>query len=1207
MAVSLDVPDREAPSPLLVPPPDRAMDDPVSRKSPGAAGVKGLPMRTRPPRTVAGLALLHLAAAGLVAVSAVLQADPGEKPDESVATDKAVLELLDVPARAKVFLDDREQGKECCFELGPFRAGEWKTYQLRVELPDVQEPFTRKLLLRGGWHVRVPVRAQTPSSRPQVVVQTGHTGRVTSVAYSRDGSRVVTGSQDQTAILWDAKSGRKLCVLEGHKGAVRAVAFSPDGGQVLTGSDDKTAILWDANSGRPLCIYAAHKGAVTSVAFSPPDGRQILTGSADKTAVLWDKAKCKACRLPFAGHEGAVNAVAFSPEGKSVLTGSDDRTARLWDVADDTQRPRKFEGHTEGIYALAFNPKGRQAVTASHDGTAILWDLDKGRADRSFAHGGWVNAVAFSPDGKSVLTGGDDKTARLWDVATGQPAGLVLTPGSEVKAVAFSPDGRQLLTGGEDKTAALWDRATGTKLPGFQGYQWLVDAVTFSSDGRQLLAGSGDGRVILWDAAEGRQPRVLSGRTGRASAVALSPDGRQVVTGCDDGTAVLWDAAADRKVKTFERHADWVQAVAFSPDGSQVLTGSGDKKAILWDVASGGKVQTFAGHKQLVSAVAFGPKGRQVLTGSWDKTAIVWDVASGNPVRVLDARPYQVLAVAFSPDGGRVLAGLENRTAILWDAAGGWKPRVLKGHKGWVKSVAFSPDGNLALTGSDDGTAIAWDAASGGELQRFEGHTKEVRTAGFSPDGRQVFTGSLDGTVRLWDLAGGEELARLLSLEGGGDWLVVTPEGLFDGTADGEQKVAFRTGAGLDVRPVEYFFDKFNRAGLLAAIWHGDRPMPSLDLGKSLPPDVRIVSPPPGDVADTDEVTVVVECRNKGGGVGEVKLKQNDVNVGRPNSEERNGELVKSTFIFQLVEGPNRLEASAVPTDGASENHSLPVVLRYLKPPVKPDLYLLTVGVNHYTKESMNLNFAAPDARAMDEVFERRGKSLYADVHPHVLLDEQATRAGIHQALVNIAKDAKKRDTLIVFLSGHGTMVGDLYYFIPSDFRPAGDNSLEDDVRKQGLAANVLTQDLEQVPALKKILVLDTCHSGGMLGPNKGGKDPFAFRGTIERLGRAEGTCIIAAAAASEEAKEVPELKHGVLAYTLLAGLGAVDDGPLKVDHVHPDNAEGVVDVLEWFHFASLHVPDLMNKYFGREQDVQPKTTGDFPVLPLDKSRKLAN
>ena len=103
--------------------------------------------------------------------------------------------------------------------------------------------------------------------------------------------------------------------------------------------------------------------------------------------------------------------------------------------------------------------------------------------------------------------------------------------------------------------------------------------------------------------------------------------------------------------------------------------------------------------------------------------------------------------------------------------------------------------------------------------------------------------------------------------------------------------------------------------------------------------------------------------------------------------------------------------------------------------------------------------------------------------------------------------------------------------------------TLDQDVRTQSLLAPEINDVLGSARALRRLLVFDTGQSGGRFGLTRTARSPFAFRGAVERLARAQGTFAIAAAAVSDEAAEVPQLKHGVLTYSLLAGLHAVDEG----------------------------------------------------------------
>ena len=109
----------------------------------------------------------------------------------------------------------------------------------------------------------------------------------TSEALSEDGSRVLTGSDENTAILWDTELLRPLQTFKGHAERVTSVALGADGKRVLTGSVDKTAILWNAETGKPIRTFKGHNDWVRSVALSL-DGTRVLTGSDDWTAILWD-------------------------------------------------------------------------------------------------------------------------------------------------------------------------------------------------------------------------------------------------------------------------------------------------------------------------------------------------------------------------------------------------------------------------------------------------------------------------------------------------------------------------------------------------------------------------------------------------------------------------------------------------------------------------------------------------------------------------------------------------------------------------------------------------------------------------------------------------------------------------------------------------------------------------------------------------------
>jgi hypothetical protein len=240
--------------------------------------------------------------------------------------------------------------------------------------------------------------------RPELILPLGHTSWVMSVALSSDGKRLLTGSGDKTARLWDVDSGKTVHTFQGHTDPVFSVALSSDGMRVLTGSDDRTARLWDVESGNTLQIFLGHTHWVRSVALSS-DGKRVLTGSDDQTARLWDVESGKTLQT-FKGHTDPVTSVALGSDGKRLLTGSDEQTARLWDV-ESGKSVQTFQGHTSSVSAIAFGPGNNFLVTASWDGTTTIWRPGRDRPVFSFLHARdeWI---LWTPEGYYTCSPGGE-------------------------------------------------------------------------------------------------------------------------------------------------------------------------------------------------------------------------------------------------------------------------------------------------------------------------------------------------------------------------------------------------------------------------------------------------------------------------------------------------------------------------------------------------------------------------------------------------------------------------------------------------------------------------------------------------------------------------------------------------------------------------------------------------------------------------------
>jgi WD40 repeat protein len=645
---------------------------------------------------------------------------------------------------------------------------------LTVRLPE-KEPF---VLRRKGQDVFTVTRLPKP---PQAEEKVGELRRfrwgskdVQGADISPDGRWAVSSDAEGTVRLWDLRSGEELRRLPDHGGIARTVAFSPDGTKVLTGGEDENRTvgglhLVDAATGKDIRRFVGHKSGVVRMAFSR-DGKRILSGDWGGGLRLWDTESGKELQ-DFQGHTDMIHSVAFAPDGKTVFSGSIDRTIRRWDVETGKELSQYEVG--AAVTGLAFSPGGQRMLSSQQDGTVRWWDLASNKELRRLTvQADTIQSMGLSENGRWLLTGGGgdirdggwkkgtDYTLRLRDTEQDREQSFA---GHEdvITWVVISRDGRHALSASADGSMRYWrlpDSLAPEKVGAvrrFEGHNGGVRAVAYSADGRFVLTGSGqrgeDNSVRLWDAVTGREVRKFEGHTGWIDAVALSPDGSFAVSSGFDRTVRIWDVKTGNELRKLEGELDWVVALAISPDSKQILTGSHDKTIRLFDAASGKELKKFEGHEQAVQGVAFAPDGKTLASASWDKTVRLWDPATGKELKKLEGHTDIVHSVAFLPDGKRVLSGGLDQTLRLWDAASGQELKKFEGHTDRINCVACSADGRRALSAADDKTVRLWDIETGKEVHSFTGHTDKVWSVAFSPDGRYAVSGGVD-TARLWRL-----------------------------------------------------------------------------------------------------------------------------------------------------------------------------------------------------------------------------------------------------------------------------------------------------------------------------------------------------------------------------------------------------------------------------------------------------------------------
>jgi WD40 repeat protein len=305
----------------------------------------------------------------------------------------------------------------------------------------------------------VPSPSPTPTPTPislgsPLYTYPGHHVFVNAVAWSPDGRRIASGSDDRTVQVWNAADGSNVYTYRSHSNLVEAVAWSPDGKRIASGGFDSTVQVWDAADGSHTFTYRGHSSFVDTVVWSPK-GKRIASGSYDNTVQVWDAVNGGNV-YTYHGHNNTVSTVAWSPDGKRIASASSDATVRVWDAADGGHVVI-YRGHLNRVKAVVWSPDGKRIASASSDTTVQVWDAANGDHVVTYReHSNAVLTLAWSPDGKRIASGSDDNTVQIWNAADGSRVYIYSGHSNEVKAVAWSPDGRRIASGSLDATVQVW-------------------------------------------------------------------------------------------------------------------------------------------------------------------------------------------------------------------------------------------------------------------------------------------------------------------------------------------------------------------------------------------------------------------------------------------------------------------------------------------------------------------------------------------------------------------------------------------------------------------------------------------------------------------------------------------------------------------------------------------------------------------------------
>lgn len=307
----------------------------------------------------------------------------------------------------------------------------------------------------------------TMINNTRVLIFTGHLAGVNALAWSPDGTSIVSASDDTFVQIFNARSGRRAIIYTGHTEEVAAVGWSPDGQSIASGGQDGTVRVWRADRGTTALIYRGHTGRVNGVSWSKTS-QSIASGSDDKSVQVWD-ARTGTPGFNLLGHTAGVLCVGWQPDDGSVASGSWDGTLRDWAISLQSapfaagEQIFIYRGHGEStIDALAWSPDSTLIASTGADRSVQISHANDGTSNPPFFTGhtsrsnGPVLAVAWSPDGTSIASGDSTGTILVWKVADRKTFFRYTGHTGAVNALAWSPDGKTLASAGADTTVQVW-------------------------------------------------------------------------------------------------------------------------------------------------------------------------------------------------------------------------------------------------------------------------------------------------------------------------------------------------------------------------------------------------------------------------------------------------------------------------------------------------------------------------------------------------------------------------------------------------------------------------------------------------------------------------------------------------------------------------------------------------------------------------------
>lgn len=1015
---------------------------------------------------------------------------------------------------------------------------------------------------------------------------TGHyMAGIESIVYSPDGQFIATCGGD-LIVIWNVKTGKEVKKIEDN---ANFIIYSPDGKYIASLDYYGVIKIWDVFIEKEIKrIETNRKLSSSSEILYNSDGSCVVLKTEDSVDIFDLISDKKTIFFEFEKNNKNSKILSLYYESNDrcfVCISEDDEYVNILDV-QTRKKICELERSRHIFYEkMRFSPNGKYISGYTKSDNLELWSVETGEKIKRLSNNSSLKTFTYSSNSEYIIASFYSDCIILYNTRTGEEKFKIQFPDSFIYIISCSPNNDFFAFQEDYDKISIYDLTTGHYVKGFEYFfaPGLIH-LDVSPNGKNFASGSDySHNVKIWNIETGTLVNELEGHTDTILSITYSPDGRYIASGSRDGTVRLWCALTGKEIKKFFGHKYGTVVSAFSTNGkflfADPFSSNDGETSKIWDIETGKEVVVdglgcFLRYNESKSLCCF--RGE-------NSTVRIYDTLTGKIVSILRGHADFVDSVSYSPDD-KYVATSDGEAIRIWEIKTGREIKKLNTCT-WVKG--FSLDGNYIIGQYFDGDYIKWNLKTGkimtapsSDIEKFSYNIC------YALNKRNIISSDYkSGKIRILDAETNSLIYTILHGKDY-DYLTYTPEGFFTGT-EWAMKNLVHIVDGMDVIGIDQVYDKFYRPDLVAAKMRGEdisEYAKEVNLASIVrsgnAPAVAIENLP--ELSDSRDVTFDICVQNTGGGIGNVSIVLNgkiiQLSEGVASSK---GEQKIFRHTVTLQNGQNKIEAFAMNSAGMIESRRASADVNWQGKTSKPNLYVLTVAVNKYRDKDLWLNYCVPDAASIEESFKKQQSGLYQNVCVYSLKDAEVTKEGLEQKFKELSSIVTADDVFVFFVSGHGTTYDDGdYYFIPVNFRYTN----KTDIPLNAISKSDLTKNLSLIKAGKTLMMLDTCNSGSFFADSN--KRGMGDKGIFERLSKATGHAILAAASDSQSAMEGYN-GHGVFTYVLLDGLAGNADS----------DGDGFVTLTELSSYVENQVPELSYEKWGYEQVPQKELRRqDFPI-----------